>query len=589
MDSRNFDIFHAAPPASVQHAVGDEQQPNQGEQYAFERQLDAARVAVPAGPARRPGRKPPPNVSRADYHYIHEMMSGVSTRRKLAPLTAEKYVQMLYKVANYLGERGQSLEASDDNALNQLSDTVFKENKHVGIALRALQEQRGGSSVVRVRRVRAAAPAGAGRTPIAATEADAPLIESVINEGIKRKHWTPPTAQHHHTTLRKLSKSLATRRETLAGTSDDALHEYIQEAFPENWKRMTGSLGALREHRREGRALEGGPFASDGVERAESMAAAGSSSSDLIPNELYQLLVNDLDESSVVAETPELLSKEQELREQIAVGPESTSLPLPVLGEELRSYPEGSARRPEKRRRVLDGQFPHSLTAIDPGRLALSPWQFVPAERPQLLDELARFNPVPFADDAAGPIDPEALIFATLPLSPGELSRLLDNEPMPPQPNQLADEAAGAADAKASVIAPPSFSPGELWRLLDDDSMTSAPDRFSVPINSDVFNFASLPLSSDEPGRLLDAAPAPGRADPFTGQSPNCAAGSDTVDMPFSPGELRALLDDHPAPIAINQPGGNLPVSADPDRFILNQEQMPPGELRRLLDDEPAS
>ncbi|WP_271606780.1 hypothetical protein [Bradyrhizobium sp. CCBAU 11434] len=53
---------------------------------------------------------------------------------------------MLYKVANYLGERGQSLEASDDNALNQLSDSVFKENKHVGMALRAVQEQRGGST-----------------------------------------------------------------------------------------------------------------------------------------------------------------------------------------------------------------------------------------------------------------------------------------------------------------------------------------------------------------------------------------------------------------------------------------------------------
>ncbi|WP_461349455.1 hypothetical protein [Bradyrhizobium sp. USDA 4451] len=238
---------------------------------------------------------------------------------------------------------------------------------------------------------------------------------------------------------------------------------------------------------------------------------------------------------------------------------------------------------------MLDGQFPHSLTTIDPGRLALSPRQFVPAERSQLLDEPARFDPVPFVDAGAGPTDPEALIFAPLPLSPEELSRLLDNEPMPPQPNQLADAAAGAADAKASVIAPPSFSPGELWRLLDDDPMTSAPDQFSVPINSDVFNFASLPLSPDEPGRLLDAAPAPGRVDPFTGQSPNFAAGSDTVDMPFSPGELRGLLDDDPAPIWINQPVGNLPVSADLDRFILNVEQMPPGELRRLLDDEPAS
>lgn len=106
MDSHNFDISNAAPPPSVQHALRDDQQPNQAERDAFEQQLDAARVA--AGLARRPGRKPPSNVSRADHDYIQAMMSGISTRRNLAPLTADKYVQMLYKVANYLGERGPS-------------------------------------------------------------------------------------------------------------------------------------------------------------------------------------------------------------------------------------------------------------------------------------------------------------------------------------------------------------------------------------------------------------------------------------------------------------------------------------------------
>ncbi|MGY4626993.1 hypothetical protein [Bradyrhizobium sp. USDA 4486] len=147
MDSHNFAISNAAPPLSVQHAVPDDQ-PNQAGEDAFEQQLDAARAVDSADLAWRRGRKPPPNVSRADFDYIHEMMSGVSARRKLSPLSAEKYTLMLYKVANYLGECGQSLEASDDNALNQLSDTVFRENKHVGIALRALQEQRGGSPAV---------------------------------------------------------------------------------------------------------------------------------------------------------------------------------------------------------------------------------------------------------------------------------------------------------------------------------------------------------------------------------------------------------------------------------------------------------
>ncbi|MCC8972025.1 hypothetical protein [Bradyrhizobium brasilense] len=184
------------------------------------------------------------------------MIEGVSTRRKLSHATAEKYIQMLYKVARLLGDRGQSLEETDSKTLNELSETVFKKNKHVGIALQALQEQRG--EVGRRKRgapagrIRGASSATIGRVPVAPTEADAPLIESIINDGIKSKHWAPDTVQHHDTTLRKLSNSLGTRGETLAGTSDDALYKYIKEAFPKNWKRMTGSLWALREHRRGG-------------------------------------------------------------------------------------------------------------------------------------------------------------------------------------------------------------------------------------------------------------------------------------------------------------------------------------------------
>lgn len=53
MDSHNFDISNAAPPPSVQHALQDDQQPNQAERDAFEQQLDAARVVacLPDAPA----------------------------------------------------------------------------------------------------------------------------------------------------------------------------------------------------------------------------------------------------------------------------------------------------------------------------------------------------------------------------------------------------------------------------------------------------------------------------------------------------------------------------------------------------------
>ncbi|RXH32432.1 hypothetical protein XH84_14730 [Bradyrhizobium nanningense] len=98
MDSHNFAISNAASPPSGQQAVLDDQQANQAEEDAFEQQLDSARVGDPIGLARRPGRKPRLNVSREDHDYI------------------------------------------------QLANTLLKQNKHVGMALRPLQEQRGVNS-----------------------------------------------------------------------------------------------------------------------------------------------------------------------------------------------------------------------------------------------------------------------------------------------------------------------------------------------------------------------------------------------------------------------------------------------------------
>ncbi|MEK9280987.1 hypothetical protein MTR72_15220 [Bradyrhizobium sp. ISRA442] len=596
MDSHNFAISNAAPPPSVQHAVPDDQ-PNQAAEDAFEQQLDAARAADSAGLARRPGRKPPPNVSRADFNYIHEIMSGVSARRKLSPLTAEKYAQMLYKVANYLGERGQSLEASDDNTLNQLSDTVFKENKHVGMALRALQEQRGGSPAVRVRRARAATSMSTGRTRVAPTEVGAPLIESVIDEGIKSKHWAPATVQHHDTMLRKLSNSLGMRGETLAGTSDDALYDYVKEAFPKNWKRMTGSLWALREHRGGLDGSEQVSSASDGPDQAKSSAAAGSPRSDLIPEALWRLLDDDdRVEPSVMAENPELLRQEQELRDQIEGGwdDQSNLLSPSTDREEFTSDPEDLMERPAKRRRTLDRQSVHSPVSVDPGELTLNTRQVAPAEPSQLLaNESALLDPDPLADELTAPADPDAFTFAPLPLSPGELSRLLDIEPTPSGPDQLAQEVACSLGAEASVIARAPLSPGKLWRLLDDESTPPLPDqlfdRHSSSIDQNVFSSDSLPLSPGEFARLI--YDPPGGVDQFAGHLPLQAdtAALDFEYLPFSPGELRGLLDDEPVPSGPDQPLGNLPVSADPDAFIFNEEPMPPGELRRLLEDEPAS
>jgi hypothetical protein len=113
VDSHDFDASGSALSAPVQNADLEEQQAR-AEQDAFEQQLDAARMADSGRLHRHPGRKPPANVSGTDRDYIWAMMEGVSKRRKLSHASTEKYTQMLFKVAAYLGERGQSLEGSDN-------------------------------------------------------------------------------------------------------------------------------------------------------------------------------------------------------------------------------------------------------------------------------------------------------------------------------------------------------------------------------------------------------------------------------------------------------------------------------------------
>ncbi|MDI3567365.1 hypothetical protein [Bradyrhizobium sp. Arg816] len=597
MDSRNFKISNAALAPSVQHAVLDDQQPNLAEQGAFEQRRDAARVADPLGLARRPGRKPPPNVSGADYDYIHEIVARVSTHRKLSASTAEKYLQMLYKVAAFLGKRGRSLEGTDDSVLNQLSDTVFKENKHVGMALRALQEQRGGSPAVNVRRVRAAASVGTGRTPVAPTEADAPLIESVIDEGIKSKHWAPATAQHHDIALRKLSHSLGLRGETLAGTSDDALVEFIKEDFPKNWRRMTGSILALGKHRGGSEGSKKGAFASDGVDQTKNSPVAGPSRLDADPGALWRLLDDHGAQRPVMSEDPARLRQEQELRDPIEGGcdDQSTLLPASVDPEEFTSGPENLIEQPAKRRRALESQSLPCSASVDSGGLSVGAGQFAVVEPSQLLDyDSARLEPDRFAGHVAESAELDAFTFVPPSLSPGEPSRLMNNEPALSEPDQHAQEGARSLDAEASGVDRAHLSPGELWRLLDDEPTLPLPDllfhRHAGSIDPNVFSSEFLPPPR-ELTRLRDDTPAPDGLNELGGHMLVMAdrKALDFEYLPFSPGELRGLLDDERATSSLDQPASNLPASTDPDALLLSEEQMPPGELWRLLDDEPAS
>ncbi|MGY3443292.1 hypothetical protein [Bradyrhizobium sp. USDA 4473] len=496
VDSHDRDLSSVAASSPVQQDVSGDLRP---EQEDFERQLQAAGSAVTAMLDRRPGRKPPPNVSIEDRDYIYTVVKGTAKRRNLSSETAEKYTQMLYKAANYLGERGQSLKASDDLVLNELSGSVFKTNKHVGIALRALQEHRGGSSASR----RAPdAPDGSivtGRIPTASTEADRPLIESIIADGIKSKHWASTTVQHHDTILRKLSNSLGTRDMTLAGTSDSALFDYVQEAFPKNWKRMTASLGALREYREANAsgASGQGSSAATGLQQPGGEASA-SPALDVVPEELRHWLDDEADEALITADHPELLRRQQELRQ--VIGDQQSPLSGSRDPGELNSDPGDFTGRPAKLRRLLMDESTHSPVSASREEL-----QRLHQEIQNRRDDQIT-NPPIF-------IDPWEFTFDPKQFPPGELRRLLDDEPISSGADQVTRQLPPApVHSEEFIFDPEQFPPGELRQLLDDEPAqleAEPPDSQVVAsIDRGDLAFDPEPFPSLEFQRLLRDDPA---------------------------------------------------------------------------------
>ncbi|MBH5398920.1 hypothetical protein HZZ13_14140 [Bradyrhizobium sp. CNPSo 4010] len=297
------------------------------------------------------------------------------------------------------------------------------------------------------------------------------------------------------------------------------------------------------------------------------------------------------------------------------------------------------ASRPEEILELRDDQ--PAPPAFVQGRVAFDPEQISQEELLQVLDNQPIPSPVSVSSeelqrlendvheelDVRGEdhpaqsfsVDPEEFTFNLDQFSPGELSRLFDDEPA-----QLAelqerrnDQPAPSAFVEGQVaFDPEQISQEELRRVLDHldnpiASPVSVPSEELQPLENDLH---------DELDGRRDAHPAQNSAQLAELQerrndqpAPSAFVEGQVAFDPeqISQEELRRVLDhlDNPIQPPVSVPSEELQrlendlhdeldgrgddhraqsFSIDPEEFTLNLEEFSPGELRRLIDDDSA-
>ncbi|RXH38165.1 hypothetical protein XH94_23070 [Bradyrhizobium zhanjiangense] len=243
------------------------------------------------------------------------------------------------------------------------------------------------------------------------------------------------------------------------------------------------------------------------------------------------------------------------------------------------------ASRPEEIRGLRDDQLAPS--AFDQGRVEFDPEQISQEELRQVLDNQSIPPPVSVSSEElqrlendvhdeldvrrddhpaqSFSVDPEEFTFNLDQFSPGELSRLLDDDSA--QLAELQERQNDQPAPSAFVQEHVAFDP-ELRRVLDHLDHQPILSPVSVPLEE--LQRLEKDLQDELHGRRDDHAAPSFSADPE----------ELTFNLEqFSPGELRRLLDD---------PSILSPLAVDPEDSALNSGQSPPpNELWRLLNDEP--
>ncbi|MCP1838311.1 MULTISPECIES: hypothetical protein [unclassified Bradyrhizobium] len=212
---------------------------------------------------------------------------------------------------------------------------------------------------------------------------------------------------------------------------------------------------------------------------------------------------DEADEPLIMADNPELLRRQQELRQLIG----DQRSPQPIAGDpdELNFDPEDFTGRPAKLRRLLNDESTHSPVSASREEL-----QRLHQELQDRRDDQITSRPI-F-------IDPWEFTFDPKQFPPGELRRLLEDEPITSGADQVSRQLPPVQlNLEEVIYDPEQFPPGELWQLLDDEPAQLEADPLDSQVVASIdrgdFAFDPEPFPSLEFQRLLRDEPADLEAD----------------------------------------------------------------------------
>ncbi|MHC2291849.1 hypothetical protein [Bradyrhizobium barranii] len=552
-----------------------------------------------------------PHLSTEDRNHIDSAIAQYAAQNNSQPETVKSYTQALYRLGNDFRARGQTTDLANHDALVEHANTHFRTNGKI----------RTGLSVLR---------AYHDPAPDYLSTEDRNHIDSAIAQYVAQNNSQPKTVRRYTQALHRLVNDLRARGQTTDLADYKSLLDHATTYFPNN-PMIKAGLSVLRAYhdpnhlvsRGRPRALPSGKDASNDVQQTLRQRTDARAGSNLLPSE--GVLINhehDTAQSRAAKRRRTLIDPSPQ--NVALINPESAAPMGPLridAAAAQHSAPHEASTRLGELQEEQDGQ--HAPSAFTQEQTAFHSEQLPQGELQRLETQLQdEHHGVGDNHPAQSfPVDSEEFTFDLDQFHPGELRRLLDDDPAEELQEWRDDHSAPSAFIQAQAAFHSEQLPqGELQRVqdhLDDQAMPSAvsvaseelqrletqlqDERHGVggnhpaqsfPIDSEEFTFD---LDQFPPGglrRLLDDEPAEELQewrDDHSAPSAFIQAQAAFHSEQLPQGELERLekqlhdelqgrRDNHPA----------LSFSIDPEDLTLDRELFSPEELLRPLDDEPA-
>ncbi|MEY9885849.1 hypothetical protein [Bradyrhizobium sp. USDA 328] len=552
-----------------------------------------------------------PHLSTEDRNHIDSAIAQYAAQNNSQPETVKSYTQALYRLGNDFRARGQTTDLANHDALVEHANTHFRTNGKI----------RTGLSVLR---------AYHDPAPDYLSTEDRNHIDSAIAQYVAQNNSQPKTVRRYTQALHRLVNDLRARGQTTDLADYKSLLDHATTYFPNNPMIKVG-LSVLRAYhdpnhlvsRGRPRALPSGKDASNDVQQTLRQRTDARAGSNLLPSE--GVLINhehDTAQSRAAKRRRTLIDPSPQ--NVALINPESAAPMGPLridAAAAQHSAPHEASTRLGELQEEQDGQ--HAPSAFTQEQTAFHPEQLPQGELQRLETQLQdEHHGVGDNHPAQSfPVDSEEFTFDLDQFHPGELRRLLDDDPAEELQEWRDDHSAPSAFIQAQAAFHSEQLPqGELQRVqdhLDDQAMPSAVSVASEELqrlekqlhdelqgrrdNHPALSFSIDPedltldrelFSPEELLRPLDDEPAEElqeRRDDHSAPSAFIQAQAAFHSEQLPQGELERLekqlhdelqgrRDNHPA----------LSFSIDPEDLTLDRELFSPEELLRPLDDEPA-